>query len=883
MACEIVLQLDTARELRELKPTELQFRNALKVRCLGLASSAQTIARQRSRLLFLEAGDANTKLFHLQACHRSRKNFISELQVEGRAISEPDSMASALFDHFNEILGTEFVRPHSLNLHRLNLNAVDGEGLDHCFSEEEIWNAIKELPSEKGSGAGWFHWAVLQTWPVIKSDVVNAFSVFWSLDHRSLFLLNDALLVLLRKKNSPREVKDYRPISLVHSFSKLVTKVLAERLAPKLDALILKNQCAFIRGRSIHDCFRAVQLSCKLLYRQKTSCVLLKIDIARAFDSVAWPFLLELLEHRGFSRRWRDWMARILQTASTRILLNGRPGRRICHGRRLRQGDPLSPLLFVLVMDVLNSMISLAKREGMLTPLGHEGIRCRASFYVDDLPSRRDLLVLRAILDVFASCSGLCTNLDKCSISPICCSPEEIDTVQVAFSCQVAPFPCCYLGIPLSYKKLTRASEQGLVDKVAQRIPKWKDSLLNLAGRTVLVKSTLSAIPVHVSIAIGLSGWAIGAIDKFCRAFLWSGSDLLVRGKAKVAWPSICRPLCYGGLGMPNIALLGLALRVRWCWLQKVEPKRVWVQLPQCFDRAVRDLFRACVDIVVGNGESVLFWTDNWLEGLAKEVLAPNLFATVPARFLCRTVANGLHNRSWINDIKPPLSVDAVAEYVDIWERVQNYALSNQPDKFLWRFTTDHHYSSASTYRACFFGSTSFPGARILWKTRAPPKVKYFAWLAIQDRCWTAERYRRHGLQDTDACALCDQDIESMDDLLVGCCFTREVWFRIFAVLNWSRIVPSGQISFIDRWLQSRKDLPKSIKRGFDSLTLLVTWTVWKERNERVFRHRARMPGVVVDKIKEEALRWVLAGVSSLGDLAVFASSSAWSQANLVN
>ncbi|WVZ61528.1 hypothetical protein U9M48_011389 [Paspalum notatum var. saurae] len=780
-------------------------------------------------------------------------------------------MSSALFAHFNEILGKEFTRVHSINLHRLNFSKVNLDGIDHCFTEEEIWNVIRELPAEKAPGPDGFTGMFYKVaWPIIKADVINALNAFWSLDNRSLFLINDALLVLLRKKPSPKEIKDYRPISLVHSFSKLVTKVLAERLAPKLDGLVLKNQCAFIRRRSIHDCFRAVQLTCRLMHRRKLSCVLLKIDIARAFDSVSWPFLLELLEHRGFSRSWRNWISTVLSTASTRILLNGKPGRLICHARGLCQGDPLSPMLFVLVMDVLNSMIDLADSEGLFSSLGHEDIRCRASLYADDLvvfikPTRRDVLVLRAILDIFAGSSGLCMNLDKCSVTPVCCSPEELTLVQEALGCQVALFPCNYLGVPLSCKKLTRASEQALVDKVAFRIPKWKGNLLNLAGRTVLIKSTLSAIPVHISIATGLSAWATGAIDKLRRGFLWLGSDMLVRGKAKVAWSSLCRPLVYGGLGVPNLSFLGLALRVRWCWLQKVEPQRIWVQLPQITERPVRDLFRACVDIVVGDGKTVLFWVDNWLEGLAIEVVAPNLFAAVPNRFHCRTVAEGLLNRCWIKDIKRPLSVVAVQEYIDIWERTAGIMLSDHPDQFLWRFSLDSQYSSATAYRACFLGATSLIGARVLWKTKVPSKIKFFAWLAIQDRCWTAERRRRHGLQEEDSCALCDQGVETMDHLLVGCSFTKEVWLRVLSVLNWTSRMPGNHLSFVDWWLQARKGLLKMVRRGFDSLILLVAWVIWKERNKRVFRRRAALLWTVISRILDEANSWLSAGVSDLG------------------
>jgi hypothetical protein len=163
---------------------------------------------------------------------------------------------------------------------------------------------------------------------------VNAFNALWSLDARSFHLLNDALMILLWKTSSPTRLKDYRPISLMHSFSKLFAKCLARRLAPRLKDIVAQNQSAFIKGRSIHDNFCSVQLACRWLHNRKFALVLLKIDIAKAFDSVAWPFLLEVLQHIGFPHRWSNWISILLSIAST--LLNGRPGRRIAHARGLR-------------------------------------------------------------------------------------------------------------------------------------------------------------------------------------------------------------------------------------------------------------------------------------------------------------------------------------------------------------------------------------------------------------------------------------------------------------------------------------------------------------------------------------------------------------------
>ncbi|WVZ53294.1 hypothetical protein U9M48_004260 [Paspalum notatum var. saurae] len=179
--------------------------------------------------------------------------------------------------------------------------------------------------------------------------------------------------------------------------------------------------------------------------------------------------------------------------------------------------------------------------------------------------------------------------------------------------------------------------------------------------------------------------------------------------------------------------------------------------------------------------------------------------------------------------------------------------LADRPDSFVWRWTPHGQYTAASAYRSCFLGSTLLAGAKVIWKARVPPRVKFFAWLAIQDRCWTAERRRRHGLQDTDSCALCDQAVESMEHLLTECSFVKEVWFKIFSVLGWVQKFPPPQLSFVDWWLKERKSFGKLQRKGFDALLLLVAWIIWKERNDRIFRWKASMPRVIVQKVVEEA------------------------------
>jgi len=301
---EITHQLEIAQDSRPLSDSEQWLLFSLKKHSLALSSLQRTMARVRSRIGWLKEGDANTALFHSQARHRKRKNFISKLISNDQVLTSHEEKASEIFSFYETLLGSCEQRENSINLDNLELSHHNISDLELPFSEEEVWNTIKHLPSDKAPGPdGYTGRFYKMCWNIIKPDVLAALAVVQSGNFRNLQLLNTALLTLLPKKEDAVMVKDFRPISLIHSFAKLVTKLVANRLASKLNEMVAANQSAFIKGRCIHDNFVLVQQTAKFLHQQKQPRILLKLDISKAFDSVSWPFLLEILEKRGFGPR----------------------------------------------------------------------------------------------------------------------------------------------------------------------------------------------------------------------------------------------------------------------------------------------------------------------------------------------------------------------------------------------------------------------------------------------------------------------------------------------------------------------------------------------------------------------------------------------------
>jgi hypothetical protein len=283
------------------------------------------------------------------------------------------------------------------------------------------------------------------------------FQELYEMRGRGFARLNRALLTLIPKQVGANTLRDYRPISLIHSITKLFAKVLSQLLAPKLDSLVSPIQSAFISSQSLHDNFVLVRESARMLHRLGEPRLLLKLDLARAFDSLSWPFLFEALRHYGFGDRFLEWLAILLSSASMQVLLNGKPGPVIWHRRGLRQGEPLSPQLFDLAVDTLGRLFKHATELGILRQLHPVALPlCRRRNHVCQAQAG-DIKVVQRVLELFGHASGLHINYTKSTATLIRCDPNEVTPMVVQLGCLVVALPLTYLGIPLTIRKPTAA------------------------------------------------------------------------------------------------------------------------------------------------------------------------------------------------------------------------------------------------------------------------------------------------------------------------------------------------------------------------------------------------------------------------------------------
>ena len=350
-------------------------------------------------------------------------------------------------------------------------------------------------------------------------------------------------------------------------------------------------------------------------------------------------------------------------------------------------------MLFIMVMDVLCYMVQKAADEDLLQPLARRAPQHRISLYADDVviflrPAAADMDVTLDILHLFGNESGLVTNIQKSSVLPIQCNVDHKETIQTHLPCQMVEFPTTYLGLPLSLHKLTRAQIQPIIDKIADQLPRWKADLLTKAGRKNLVQFVLTSMLIYLAMAMDLPSWALRAIDKIRRGFLWKGRREARGGHCLLAWPKVTRPVELGGLGISNLQQLGWALRMRWLWLQKTEPDKPWNFLPIQVHQSVKSFFSMAVVTQVGNGTNTLFWTDRWLHGQSLDMMVPHLFEAISSRAKRRTVHEAMTDRRWVSDIRGALTVNVLIEYLGLWDLLLDVELQPElEDSHTWRFS----------------------------------------------------------------------------------------------------------------------------------------------------------------------------------------------------
>ncbi|CAO2043009.1 unnamed protein product [Urochloa humidicola] len=557
--CKFVIYLfDMLEEGRVLSTGERHLRNACREQLTLSLREQAAYWKQCGKRRAIHEGDANTRFFQMHAGARLRRNNIRAIEVDGVAVSSHEGKTRALTAHLSNLLGACSATGHQVDVDTLYHDAarVNAAALVAPFTEQEaravVWGMSRNSsPGPDGFGPGFYRAA----WSTINAALLDLANSFHD-GTAELERLNRAYIVMISKIPAAVRAGDYRPICLQNCSLKIIAKMLTTRLQQEIPKLIDVDQTGFLRDRSISENFiYAVELV-QCCNRRKLPTLVLKLDFAKAFDTVSWDCLRFTMRARGFPDKWCKWMDHILTTSKLAVLVNSAPGPWFTCKRGVRQGDPLSPYLFLLVADVLQQLI---KQDGRICHPAAADRPCPVLQYADDTllllrADARDLQALKEVLDVFSAFTGLKINYNKSTLVPMHTSNEDATVFQQILGCQLGTFPQTYLGLPLSSEKLWLSAFAPLIAKSDKYLSGWQATLLNPMGRTVLVNTVLDSQLIHALSVMLFPQGALDALDRRRRCFLWSGEETVSGAQCLLAWERACLPRAQGGLGIKCIA-----------------------------------------------------------------------------------------------------------------------------------------------------------------------------------------------------------------------------------------------------------------------------------------------------------------------------------------
>jgi hypothetical protein len=586
--------------------------------------------------------------------------------------------------------------------------------------------------------------------------------------------------------------------------------------------------------------------------------LLLKLDFEKAYDRVSWDFLQEILLRKGFSARVVHRLMQLVKGGQTAINVNGEIGPYFRNARGVRQGDPLSPILFDFIVDGLAAILARANLaghiEGVVPHLIPGGVTHLQ--YADDTmvlirPTGAGIANLKVILLCFENMSGLKINFDKSEVVVTGVPLELQHQVAHMLNCKRGEFPIKYLGLPISDKALRVADWNFLPEKIGHRVDPWQGLFLASAGRLELTNSCLSSLPQFAMSLYMLFDSTHKAMDKPRSRFFWEG----VGNKRKyhmVDWATVCKPKAFGGLGILNTKLMNIALMLKWIWKLYQNAEGLWADLIRAKYLRGRDLFDDTVPTrgsqfwkaiqkikwyfklgakhEARNGRRTRFWLDWWRGRGPFMARFPHLFSccTNPLISVFDAKPPEGHPGEWGIAFRRQFGTAETVEWDNLRREVMGWHPGLEEDKVSWSLDASGTYTTNSVYLALTQGATvtCFKDA---WRTRVPPKIRVFLWQLIRGRLPSAEQVaKRHGPSDG-RCALC-QEIEDCNHIFFSCPIAKLMWAGVRELLHcdWN---PAGPGEFI----AIAQGLYGPLRRLVWFTFAAMCWTLWNTRNKLVF------------------------------------------------
>ncbi|GJS48870.1 RNA-directed DNA polymerase, eukaryota, reverse transcriptase zinc-binding domain protein [Tanacetum coccineum] len=771
--------LDKDPDYVHLREEEYVFCNAYK----EAARDEEMVLRQKTKIQWLKDGDQNLAYFHNSLQGRMFRSRIEVVYDSEGHKYEGDYIASKFVDHFSKFLGTEdecadyMVRP---------------------FLDDEIKFAMFSIEDDKAAGPDGYTSKFFKTaWNIVGGDVCAAVKEFFY-SSKLLGEFNANLISLVPKLQTPLKITDYRPIACCNVVYKCISKVITNRLKEGLGSIVDSNQSAFIPGRQISDnIFLAQEFMHGYGRKGGAQRCAFKVDIEKAYDTVNWDFL-KIAFYRDLGKRG------------------------------LRQGDPMSPYLFTIVMEVLNLMI---KRQ----------IRLDSRF----------------------------SNV-----------PDDVkEDIRLAMPFREGELPVRYLGVPLTSKMLSIADCKVLVEKVKKRIFDWRNKSLSFAGKLQLVASVLSSLHVYWASMFMLPVSICDSIDKLFKNFIWGKSESS-SGIASVSWKDVCRPKNQGGLGLKSLRVMNCALMVKHLWYIASRKESLWVKWLNVYklkgeclwDMKVRDSFswnlkqilklrdsvRKFIGYKIGNGIDCFVWYDRWHSNGPLCRLISNHIISSCGFDLNAKVADLICGNNWIWPIEWS---ELFSEVIDVPVPVLS---SDSVDKALWfnKKNEEVQFSVKEAWKVLRIDGPEVMWHKHVWFSQCIPRHAFILWMALKGRLKTQDRISRWIGADNMVCPFCKSCKDSHSHLFFQCGFAQGVWDRLKLMSRledlsyvWAEIVSGISVRKANNTLWSiiQRLVFGALVFGalvFGALVFgAAVYFIWQERNFRLFRSVERPADKVYDII----------------------------------
>ncbi|XP_021734157.1 uncharacterized protein LOC110700882 [Chenopodium quinoa] len=426
----------------------------------------------------------------------------------------------------------------------------------------------------------------------------------------------------------------------------------------------------------------------------------LKLDMSKAYDRVEWNFIESMMLKLGFDVNFVALIMRCLSSVSYSLLVNGFPSDRFVPTRGLRQGDPISPFLFLICAEGFSALLRNAESR-------------KYDSLLFTRASEADVEAILDILSTYELASGQKLNLEKSEVSfsrNVSANSQEILQSKLNFT-RVEGHDK-YLGLPTYIGRSKKIVFQTIQDRVWKKVKGWKERFLSRAGREVPLKSVAQAIPTYAMQCFKLPESVIGNITSLCRNFWWGqkGSE---RKLALISWEKLCKSKREGGIGFRDLRAFNCALLARQFWRIATNPnslagrilKGKYFQRSTIWDAKVppnasytwrsiisaRDLVVEGSSWLIGNGKSVRLWGDKWIPKLPGNRIS----CPPPQPELRNATVDGwidpIHRNWRVQELRNALSEIEVAAITKI--RIPNH---EQEDVLQWKHTKNGEFNVLS-------------------------------------------------------------------------------------------------------------------------------------------------------------------------------------------